>query len=82
MAPSSDTKPQGRPQPQQARTEVSLRIPPGQEVATLQALERLEVHVLKIAPHWSALTPEQRQWLLEHSPVLARFVRLAQQFRE
>lgn len=60
---------------------VSLRIPKGQEKAAEQALKRVEEHILRVAPHWSKLTPDQRQKLLEHSPVLAAFIELAYRFQ-
>lgn len=46
------------------------------------ALAALRDHVLPIAEQWSKLTPDQRQLLLEHSPLLADFVRLAAPFYE
>ena len=76
MAPSSDDK----RQPEASAAQVSLKLPPGEAVAAQAALDRIEAHVLKIAPHWDQLTQAQRDDLLAHSPVLARFIALARQF--
>lgn len=55
----------------------SLKLTPGKSKQLLSALDALEPHVTSAAEVWGALTPEQRDALLAHSPVLSRFVDLA-----
>ncbi len=72
MAQSFDTskKPEKLPR-------VSLKLAPGQTVAAMSALDRVEEHINLVAPYWGALTSDQTQDLINHSPVLARFLALA-----
>lgn len=70
----------GKPDTPPTAATADLRIPPGEIVATNQALTRVEAHVAKIAPYWSALTAAQRADLLAHSPVLTRIIALARPF--
>lgn len=58
----------------------SLKLTPGRSKQLLAALDALEPHVVSAGEVWSSLTVEQRDALLAHSPVLARFVSLAGRF--
>lgn len=71
MAPSSEQK--GRK---------SIRLTPGKQKQLLRALDALEEHYHDLAKVWTDLTPEQREQVLAHSPVLARWVELARPFTE
>ena len=58
----------------------SLKLTPGRSKQLLTALDTLAPHVDAAAEVWPQLTPEQRDKLLEHSPVLARLLSLARRF--
>lgn len=60
----------------------ALKLTPANATALGNALDKLAPHVAAAAESWSELTPEQRQALLAHSPILARLIALALPFRE
>lgn len=77
MAPSfeSEVHPEP-PKPPKARLKLNKK----RADDLMRALDTIEVHIKVAAEVWSELTDEQRRQLLEHSPVLARFVALAGPF--
>lgn len=55
----------------------SLRVTAAKAKKMQATLDELEAHVSAAAESWHALTAAQRDALLQHSPVLARFIHLA-----
>jgi len=58
----------------------SIKLTAGKKKQLFSALDLIEAHTSAAADAWPQLTPEQREKLLEHSPVLARFLSLARRF--
>lgn len=58
----------------------SIKLTSGKKKQLSSALDLIEAHTSAAAEAWPQLTPEQREKLLEHSPVLARFLSLAWRF--
>lgn len=55
----------------------SLKITATKKKSLTSALDLIEAHVAPAAAIWGDLTPEQREGLLAHSPVLARTLSIA-----
>jgi hypothetical protein len=55
----------------------SIKIPPGQAKKMSDAVSLLSTFYAPVLKIWSGLTPEQRQVVLEHSPLLVSIVALA-----
>lgn len=45
-----------------------------------KALDDLEAHIQESAAIWAQASPEQRRFLLAHSPIMSRFLSLARRF--
>jgi hypothetical protein len=58
----------------------SIKINPGQAVLLQNALDTLEPHIIKAAETWAWASPEQREFLVNNSPVLVRFLAMASPF--
>ncbi len=76
----SSTNP-GTPSKRPEKVTVSIALPPALRAQLQGQLITLEQHVGKILDVWPQLTPRQRSALLEHSPILARIVALAERLR-
>jgi len=51
---------------------------PGKLQQLESAMDAVEEHVGKVAGVWSMATPEQQRAVLERSPILSRFLTLAE----
>lgn len=60
---------------------VSLKLTPGKLKQLETAMTDLEEHIGKLNGVWSLASPEQQQTVLERSPILSRFLVLAEQVR-
>lgn len=59
----------------------SIKLDNTQTSKMQKGLDDLEPHILDVAEVWHELTEEQKVELLENSPVLARFMALAERLR-
>ncbi len=59
----------------------SLKLTPGKVKALNSALDTIEAHIIPAADIWATMPEKQRHELLAHSPVLARFIALAEKVR-
>jgi len=66
------------PKPE-AKKQVSLKLTPGKLKQLESAMDAMEEHIGKLAGVWSLATAEQQRAVLECSPILSRFVALAEQ---
>ena len=62
----------------EAKKQVSLKLTPGKLKQLESAMGEIEEHVGKLAGVWSSATSKQQQAVLERSPVLSRFLALAE----
>lgn len=60
---------------------VSLKLTPGKLKQLESAMDAVEEHVGKVAGVWSMATAEQQQAVLDRSPILSRFLALAERLR-
>jgi len=61
-----------------AKKQVSLKLTPGKLRQLESAMDDVEEHIGKVAGVWSLATAEQQREVLERSPILSRFLVLAE----
>ena len=60
------------------KSKVSLKLTPGKLGQLESAMDLVEEHVGKVSGVWQMVSLEQRQAVLERSPILSRFLALAE----
>ena len=61
------------------KSKVSLKLTPGKLKQLESAMDAVEEHVGKVAGVWQMVSEETKQAVLDRSPILSRFLTLAEQ---
>jgi len=61
------------------KSKVSLKLTPGKLQQLELAMDAVEEHVGKLAGIWREVSAETKQAVLDRSPILSRFLALAEQ---
>jgi len=61
------------------KSKVSLKLTPGKLQQLASAMDAVEEHVGKVAGVWQMASEETKRAVLERSPILSRFLALAEQ---
>ena len=60
------------------RKQASLKLTPGKLKQLESAMDAIEEHIGKVSGVWGLATERQRRTVLERSPILSRFLALAE----